>query len=184
MTRLGSNTDHTVPMIRQRSGQHILVAGAMGAGKTTVGRLLAASLGRPFLDSDEVLEQRTGSTGAEIAAAEGVASLHEKELAVFLDLVGRTEPSVIAPAASVVDTVVGRRAMSEHLTVHLVAPEEVIASRLDHGRHRRPIDSRGRADLSKRREPYLREISALTVDTGDVDPDPAVAEILSALEDL
>jgi shikimate kinase len=171
-------------MSNERVGQHILVAGAMGVGKTTVGGLLGAALGRPFLDSDEVLEQRTGSTGAEIAADEGVDALHERELEVFLDLVTSAEPSVIAPAASVVDTMAGRQAMAEHTTVHLVASEDVIAGRLDHGRHRRPTDARGRADLSSRREPYLREISAVTVDTGEKDPATTVAEILSVLPGL
>ena len=40
----------------------IVLAGFMGAGKTTVGRLLAGSLRVPFLDSDHVIEARAGRT--------------------------------------------------------------------------------------------------------------------------
>jgi shikimate kinase len=64
-------------------GPHIVVTGAMGVGKTTVGRLLAAELGLPFLDSDDYLEMEVGDSGAVIAAQEGVAGLHEVELEVF-----------------------------------------------------------------------------------------------------
>lgn len=64
---------------------HLVIVGAMGVGKTSVGRLLAERLGLPFLDSDVILEAWTGETGAEIAERDGVGRLHVLELEVFLD---------------------------------------------------------------------------------------------------
>ncbi len=154
----------------------------MGVGKTTIGRRLAWELGLPFLDSDEMLEVRTGGeNGAEIADADGVERLHELELAVFLDMCEVAEQSVLAPASSVVDHPRGRSALSEQLTVWLAAPDNVIAVRQGSGDHRRPIDARTRADLRAKRAPHLEAVSAIRVETGSATPDEVVADIVSRL---
>ncbi len=128
------------------SARHIAVAGAMGVGKTTIGRMLAWELGLPFLDSDEMLEARTGGdNAAEIATRDGVERLHELELEVFLDMCEVADESVLAPASSVVDHPRGRSALSEQITVWLTAADDVIAIRQGSGDHRRPIDARARA---------------------------------------
>ncbi len=49
-----------------RAARHVVLVGLMGSGKTTVGRLLAARLGRPLVDSDAVIEGTTGRTVREI----------------------------------------------------------------------------------------------------------------------
>jgi shikimate kinase len=90
--------------------RHVILIGPMGVGKTTVGEHLADRLGRPFLDSDEVMEDRLGEWSSEIAAREGVEHLHALELEVFLAMISSPEPSVIASAASVVDSEAGRGA--------------------------------------------------------------------------
>ena len=59
--------------------QRIILTGFMGAGKTTVGRLLAASLGWAFLDLDEHLEQRTGLPVAALFAQHGEAHFRRLE---------------------------------------------------------------------------------------------------------
>lgn len=164
------------------SSRHIVVAGTMGVGKTTIGRRLAWELGLPFLDSDEMLELRTGGeNAAEVADADGVERLHELELAVFLDMCEAAEQSVLAPASSVVDHPRGRSALSEQLTVWLAAPDDVIAVRQGSGDHRRPIDARSRTDLRARRVPHLEAASAMRVETGSATPDEVVAHIVSRL---
>ena len=162
-----------------RSSRHLVVTGAMGVGKTTIGRRLASELGLPFLDSDEMLEARTGGeNAAEIAARDGVKRLHELELAVFLDMCEVAEQSVLAPASSVVDHPRGRSALSEQLTVWLTAPDDVIAVRQGSGGHRRPMDARTRAELRTRRAPHLEAVSAMRVETGSATPEGVVAEIV------
>ena len=80
-----------------------MVMGAMGSGKTTLGRRLAEALGREFHDSDRSIERRTGKSGREIAETEGVAALHRLEKDVFLEALADHVPAVIAAAASVIE---------------------------------------------------------------------------------
>ena len=70
--------------------EHIVVIGAMGSGKTTVGERLAGALDRAFHDSDRSIESRTGRSGREIAETDGVDALHDLEKEVLLDSVART----------------------------------------------------------------------------------------------
>jgi shikimate kinase len=64
----------------------IVIVGFMGAGKTTVGTLLAARLGLPFADSDQVIEQRAGRPVAQIFAADGEPAFRALEHEVIAGL--------------------------------------------------------------------------------------------------
>jgi shikimate kinase len=62
-------------------GRNIVLIGLMGAGKSTVGRLLARRLGRPFVDTDDVVEAEERRTVAEIFATDGERRFRELEAA-------------------------------------------------------------------------------------------------------
>ena len=74
----------------------------MGTGKSTVGRLVASRLGRPFRDNDEQLVAREGRSAETIADEDGAAPLHEREAEILLENLARDGPDVVAAAASVV----------------------------------------------------------------------------------
>lgn len=74
----------------------------MGAGKTTVGRLLAQELGWSFWDNDQALEQMTGSNAAEIQRDRGQPALHRLEFELLREALRTPEPTVFAAAGSVV----------------------------------------------------------------------------------
>ena len=57
----------------------VFLVGPMGAGKTTVGRRLAQSLGLDFFDTDEEIERRTGATISIIFEIEGEAGFRKRE---------------------------------------------------------------------------------------------------------
>lgn len=161
--------------------RHVVITGAMGVGKTTVGLLLASELGLAFLDSDAYLEEKTGQTGSEIAMQDGVEILHQLELEVFLLMSRSPGPAVIAPAASVVDHESGRQALEENFTVWLTAPDDVLAERRGGGAHRRQMAEEERAALKKRRGPLLQELCDITLDTGTRTPAQVVEELIRVL---
>lgn len=65
---------------------NLVLIGMMGCGKSTCGRLLAQSLGRRFVDTDALIEQRQGRSISDIFAAEGEAYFRDLESAVIREL--------------------------------------------------------------------------------------------------
>lgn len=164
--------------------RHIALVGDMAAGKTTIGRLLASKMGRPFLDSDEMIEKKTGKTTAEIAATSGISRLHDRELEVFLEMAGTATPAVLAPAASVVDCRDGREQLKACTTVWLVASEEALETRRGTGAHRRPVTTPEAFALRERRHPLIAEIAQARVDTSTITPEQTVEKLIQALIEL
>src|SRR5580692_9239856 len=73
-------------LLRLLAGRPIVLVGMMGAGKTTVGRRLAARLGRHFVDSDEEVERAANMTIPDIFAAHGEADFRAGEARVIARL--------------------------------------------------------------------------------------------------
>jgi shikimate kinase len=73
-----------------REAQNVFLIGLMGAGKTTIGQLLAKRLGYSFVDSDHVLEHRTGVSVATIFEIEGETAFRAREAAVIDELSQRS----------------------------------------------------------------------------------------------
>lgn len=80
---------------RNALDRHLALAGFMGSGKTTVGAAVAERLGRPFVDLDHVVEERTGSTIVELFA-QGEAGFRAVEEQIAHDVLARAEPAVVA----------------------------------------------------------------------------------------
>jgi shikimate kinase len=76
-------------------GRPLFLIGIMGSGKSTVGRILAARLGREFVDLDEQVEHTAQSTVAEIFAAEGEAGFRARERTELRRVCGEG-PQVVA----------------------------------------------------------------------------------------
>lgn len=141
----------------------------MSSGKTGIGRRLAESTGRPLLDGDEILEERTGGrTAAEIADAHGIDALHEMEAEIALEALSSTTSAVIGPAASVVEVDAVRRAMSGHLVVWLDASAEYLAERAVKKDHRPLVGDGDPVELFTHqiaaRRPLVIDLAALVLD--------------------
>ena len=82
--------------------ERLVLIGMMGAGKTTVGRLVAARLGWAFWDNDEALLRATGKTAAQLEHERGLSALHHTEDRLLREALSVDTPTVYAAAGSVV----------------------------------------------------------------------------------
>jgi len=150
------------------SAHHVVLVGMMGSGKTTVGRRVAAVLGRPFADSDEIIEARTGRSVAEIFAAEGEPAFRTIETDVLGECLDAPEPTVIAAAGGVVLEAENRRRLVEAGTVvWLKVPVGTLVVRVAGSTHRPLLedDPAGTlATLSEAREALYLEVADLSLD--------------------
>ena len=155
----------------------------MGAGKSTVGRLLAARLGTRFADSDEVVAQRAGRSVAEIFASDGEGAFRALERAVVEELVtaagaGDDPAGVVALGGGAVQDRSTRALLRSALVAYLEVSYAEVLTRVG-GDGSRPVLSR--PDLEEvyaaRREAY-REVADLTVLTDGLDA-PAVVDAVA-----
>ncbi len=162
---------------------HLVLVGMMGAGKTTVGRRVATLLGRPLLDSDQMIEARTGRTVREIFEAEGEPAFRALETAALVDALAEPEPLVIAAAGGVLLREENRDALRRSFAkvVWLRADPAVLADRATRGQHRPLLDGDPVAAMQRllpEREPLYRAAADLVVDTDRLDPDTVATRIV------
>jgi shikimate kinase len=158
----------------------IVLIGLVAAGKTTVGRLLAARLGLPFLDNDDTLFRRTGSRARDIAERDGLAALHALETDALVAVVEAGPPAVVGAAAGAVLEPAAVAALRRCHVVYLrVAPEVLVLrvqAEVDDG-HRPRVDVI--SQYAERDRGYC-EVADLVVDGAAV-PAEVVGRIIAAL---
>jgi shikimate kinase len=162
------------------STSKVVITGAMGAGKTTVGRALAQRLGWPLRDSDDDISQLTGYTGARIALRDNIEALHALEAKVLLQALATPGAAVINAAGSTIESAGCREAMQQAFVVWLDPPEDVLAERRRSGSHRRLLGSQEAQELARRRRPWLERIADLRIDTR-IPPDATASSIIDAM---
>ena len=170
--------------------RHVVLVGMMGTGKTTVGRLLADRLGRSLVDSDELIERRTGRTVREIWRTDGEPTFRVLETAALRDALAESEPLVIAAAGGVVLSARNREALREAdaVVVWLRADPSVLLGRVGRDDHRPLLDDDPAATLQRmdqERDPLYREVADVVVDSGAMSPAAVVEQIVGlAAEDV
>lgn len=144
--------------------KHLVLVGMMGAGKSSVGRVLARKLHRPLLDSDELIAERTGRTVREIFESEGEDAFRKLETEMLIEALSADEPSVIAAAGGVVLAETNRAALatSDAHVVWLLANIDILTERVKSGMHRPALDADPEGTLRKMftdRETLYQEVS-------------------------
>ena len=106
--------------------RHVALVGFMGAGKSTLGPLLAERLGRPFVSVDAVVEERAGSTVAEIFESRGEGEFRAREEEAALDVLVRAPLAVVELGGGALGSTRTREALAaQAFTVHLeTSPDE------------------------------------------------------------
>jgi shikimate kinase len=164
---------------------NLFLVGPMGAGKTTIGRRLAAILKKDFYDSDRELERRTGATVSLIFELEGEAGFRAREKAIIDELTGLSD-IVLATGGGAVLAPENRRALvSRGRVVYLHAPLDKLIQRTARDRTRPLLQTEDRAGrlaaIVRERDPVYRQMADLVVETGDQRAQRVVRDILRQL---
>jgi shikimate kinase len=165
---------------------NIYLVGLMGAGKTTVGRLLARRLKMRFLDADHELERRCGVKIPVIFEIEGEAGFRIREQQAIAELVAQ-DGVVLATGGGVVLAEDNRRRLAACGTVvYLRARPEDLYERVRHDRNRPMLataDPLARlCELHAQRDSLYRSVADLVVETGAQSVQAVARELLTQLE--
>ena len=165
---------------------NIFLVGMMGAGKTSVGRVLAKRLNKIFYDSDHVIEERTGVKIPVIFEIEGEPGFRHRESAV-LDELTALEEVVLATGGGAVLARENRDWLRTRGTVvYLRASVKDLLNRTRHDKNRpllQTADPRARLnDLYEMRDPLYREVAHVTIDTGSQSLTTLVTRLHQLLE--
>ncbi len=162
--------------------KNIAIIGFMGAGKSTVGRLVAERLGKPFIDLDVEVEREAGLSVADIFTREGEKGFRERESQALKSALSR-EGVVIACGGGVVTVEENVALLRERALVFCLAVSpEVALRRVEKGGRSRPLlhgdDSAARARLlmEKRRKAYA-DTAHEVIDTDAAAPVEIAEEI-------
>lgn len=168
--------------------RNLILVGPMGAGKSTIGRLLAKELHLPFKDSDKEIEVRTGANIPWIFDKEGEPGFRERETAMIVELC-HENGIVLATGGGAVMRPENRLALRNGgRVVYLHASIEQQVARTSRDRNRPLLRNANPEkilrDLLAIRDPLYREIADLVVETDERPPRMVVLDILERLAQL
>jgi shikimate kinase len=162
----------------------IVLVGLMGAGKSKIGRRLAARLGLPFFDSDQEIEAAAGETIEEIFANRGEQVFRDGERRVIARLLAQPVHVLATGGGSFMDQATRRAIGRRGVSLWLRADLDVLVSRVSR-RNDRPLLKSGDAktileDLIATRYPVYAEANVI-VDSGEGSPEATVSRAIVAL---
>lgn len=161
---------------------NLFLIGPMGAGKSTIGRLLANTLSRPFFDSDHAIQARCGADIPWIFDVEGEAGFRQREVQMIDELTQRQQV-VVATGGGAVLREENRRVLRERGTViYLMTTVEQQLRRTAKDRNRPLLQCADREqvlyDMFAQRDPLYRATADISVRTDRRSPRAVINEIL------
>ncbi len=173
------------PLAAALGPRSLVLVGMMGAGKSSVGRRLAARLGVPFIDADAEIEKAAGMTITEIFAAHGEPYFRAGETRVIARLL-ESGPQVLATGGGAFMNAETRTAIrAKGISVWLRATLEVLSRRIKRRGDRPLLKGADPAETLRRlleeRDPVYAEAD-LIVESRDVPHETIVDEILAGVK--
>jgi shikimate kinase len=180
-TLIEPQTTPTLPTHLKR----LVLTGFMGAGKSTIGRLVASRLGWTFLDLDTHLEQRTSATIPQLFERHGEARFRRLESTALANALSRTDV-ILALGGGTPEDLTNRLLLEQTpgtFTVFLDAPFPTLFDRCMLQNIGRPVlEDPVQAQLRfARRHPLYRRLARLTIETAALTPEQTVNVLLAGL---
>jgi shikimate kinase len=165
--------------------QNIFLIGPMGAGKTSVGKLLAKALKFDFYDSDQIIEQQSGADIPWIFDVEGESGFRKRETKT-LDQLSQKKNIVLATGGGIILNPENRNLLATRgLVFYLYTTIDEQVKRTDRSRNRPLILNKNARQIFEKlkaeRELLYREIADHIIDTGHGSVRAIVDEILSKI---
>lgn len=160
----------------------IILVGPMGAGKSTIGRLLAAKFGYEFLDTDHVIEEKTGADISWIFDVEGEEGFREREAQTLREL-GTQARTVVATGGGIVVREENRDFLKKQTAVvYLKASIAQLVARTSKDKKRPLLQVQNPEEKIKalvaEREPYYLDVANFIIETGGHSPRSTVQSIV------
>lgn len=162
----------------------IILIGVPGAGKSTVGELLAKELGIDFIDSDVEIESSSGKTISDIFIQDGEEVFRKIEKEIIKNAAQSNAGVISLGGGALIDSDT-RNLVKQHECIWLQAGLAQAVDRVGMNKNRPLLlgNVRGQlADLMAAREPFYIECAKHAVDTNNLTPDQVVTRILSLVE--
>lgn len=168
--------------------RRLVLTGFMGAGKSTIGRLLSSRLGWDFLDLDQHLETRAGATIPDLFARHGEAHFRRLESTALASALGRSNV-ILALGGGTPESLTNRLLIEQTpatATVFLDAPFATLFDRCMLQEISRPVlaDPAAAQIRFEHRRPLYTRLSKLIVDTSSLTSDQTVEVILTRLNQI
>lgn len=165
--------------------RRLVLTGFMGAGKSTIGRILAARLGWTFLDLDAHIEQRTGATIPQLFERLGEARFRRIESTALASALGHSN-TVLALGGGTPEELTNQLLLEQTpatFTVFLDAPFPILFDRCVMQDIARPVlqDPEAAQLRFAARHPLYRRLARITIDTAALTPEETVATLVAAL---
>ena len=161
----------------------VVLVGLMGAGKSTVGRLIADATGRELVDVDVAITTRTGKTVRELWEEGGEAAYRSLESGEVLDALRRDDVVIAAPGGVVLDPEV-RQALKAARVVWLRTSPSTLGTRVRAGDHRPLLGDDPEAELAAMaadRAALYASVADVIVDTDGRSAEAVAADVLDHL---
>jgi shikimate kinase / 3-dehydroquinate synthase len=158
----------------------VVLVGFMGAGKTTIGHILAERLGLPFVDSDVYIEQRLGRSIRDVFENEGERYFRQLEHETVAELV-RGPDAVIALGGGAVLDPRTQAALQETRVVYLSVPYEEAVARIQGDRFRPLLHRPDLADIYASRLPVYEAVASIITPTDGRRPEDVALDVLTRL---
>jgi len=157
----------------------------MGAGKSTVGRFLADKLHYQFLDSDHVIEDKTGATIPMIFDIEGESGFRTREKAAIDDLTQQSEIVLATGGGAILNPENRKNLRSRGFVVYLKSSVDALVQRTRHDRNRPLLQTENPEQVLRKlieeRGPLYEEVADLVIQTEQVSVHRVVKQILDKL---